>query len=55
MPIHRRHDSEGPYYQDGDSGKKFHYKPKNKRSRASAYGRARKQQKARKANQRRRG
>ena len=46
MPIHRRKDSEGPYYQWGDSGKKYHYEAGNEKSRKAAKAKAEKQAQA---------
>ncbi len=43
MPVHRGADSEGPYYQWGDSGTKYHYKPGDRASRDAAKRRATKQ------------
>ena len=43
MPVHRGKDSDGPYYQWGDSGKKYRYKSGNKSSRESAKSKAKKQ------------
>lgn len=42
MPIHRKRDSKGPYYQYG-SRKKYYYKSGNKRSREIAYKKAHRQ------------
>jgi hypothetical protein len=36
MPVRRRQDSQGPYYQWGDSGKKYRYRPGDKGSRDRA-------------------
>lgn len=36
MPVHRGEDKEGPYYQWGDSGKKYHYESGDKASRKKA-------------------
>jgi len=44
MPIKRSVDSKGVYYRWGESGKKYYYKPGNKRSRNIAYNKARKQE-----------
>lgn len=49
MPVHRREDSKGPYYQWGDSGKKYHYEAGNKQSRESARKKAEKQGRAARA------
>lgn len=43
MPVRRSKDGEGPYYQWGDSGKKYHYEPGNARSRRLAKDKATKQ------------
>lgn len=43
MPIHRKTDSKGPYYQWGNSGKKYYYKSGSKRSRETAIDKAKKQ------------
>lgn len=43
MPIHRRVNKEGTYYQWGNSGKKYYYQPKNKKSRTIAYNKAARQ------------
>ena len=49
MPVRRGEDSQGPYYQWGKSGKKYHYKKGDKRSRKSAKAKAKKQGRAIKA------
>ena len=36
MPVRRRHDSKGPYYQWGDYGRKYRYSPGDKASRDRA-------------------
>jgi hypothetical protein len=36
MPVRRRQDSKGPYYQWGDSGRKYRYTPGNASSRNRA-------------------
>lgn len=46
MPIHRKKDSHGTYYQWGNSGKKYYYKTGNKKSRENAFKKARMQEKA---------
>lgn len=46
MPIYRRKDSNGPYYQWGNSGKKYYYTPNNKSSRELARKKAVKQAQA---------
>lgn len=43
MPVSRGKDSKGPYYQWGDSGKKYYYESGDKSSRDRAKERARKQ------------
>ena len=43
MPVHRGRDSDGPYYQWGDSGKKYRYESGNKESREAAKKKAKKQ------------
>jgi hypothetical protein len=43
MPVKRGQDKQGPYYQWGDSGKKYHYTPGDKRSRDRAKEQASKQ------------
>jgi hypothetical protein len=43
MPINRRQDKNGPFYQYGDTGHKYYYIPNNKRSREIAYEKCRKQ------------
>ncbi|MFZ0012941.1 MAG: hypothetical protein WAL25_02385 [Acidimicrobiia bacterium] len=49
MPVHRSKDSDGPYYQWGDSGKKYHYEAGNKSSREEAKQKAQRQGKAARA------
>jgi len=46
MPVHRRKDSKGPYYQWGDSGKKYHYESGNNQPRQRAKEKAKKQGRA---------
>lgn len=46
MPVHRGRDGEGPYYQWGDSGKRYRYEPGDKESRDKARERAEKQGRA---------
>lgn len=53
MPINRGKDKRGPFYRFGRSGKKYHYTPGNKRSRATAKSKAKRQAKAIKARSRR--
>jgi hypothetical protein len=36
MPVRRRKDAQGPYYQWGDHGKKYRYKPGDKAGRERA-------------------
>lgn len=49
MPVHRGKDSKGPYYQWGDSGKKYHYTAGNEESRGRAKNKANKQGQAARA------
>lgn len=49
MPVRRGKDSEGPYYQWGKSGKKYHYESGNKSSRSKAKNEAERQGKAARA------
>lgn len=49
MPVHRSKDGDGPYYQWGDSGKKYHYEAGNEESREAAKERAKKQGRAARA------
>lgn len=49
MPVHRGKDSQGPYYQWGDSGKKYHYESGDQQSRNQAKRRAAKQGQAARA------
>ena len=46
MPVHRRTDSKGTYYQWGGSGKKYYYTSGNARSRTVAKNKAAKQGRA---------
>ncbi len=46
MPVTRKQDSQGPYYQWGESGKKYHYEAGNKKSREKARDKATKQGRA---------
>lgn len=46
MPVRRKRDSKGPYYQWGKSGKKFYYKAGNESSRKRALKKAKEQAKA---------
>ena len=43
MPVQRSKDGKGPYYQWGDSGKKYHYEAGNKESREAAKRKATRQ------------
>lgn len=43
MPVHRGKDGDGPYYQWGDAGKKYHYPAGDKKSRETAKDKATKQ------------
>jgi hypothetical protein len=49
MPVQRKKDSQGPYYQWGDSGKKYHYEAGNTASRERAKNKATKQGQAARA------
>jgi hypothetical protein len=49
MPVHRSKDGGGPYYQWGDSGKKYHYESGNPKSREVAKEKAAKQGQAARA------
>ena len=40
MPIHHSYDAEGPYYQFGDSGERYHYKAGNLASEKHAHDKA---------------
>ena len=46
MPVKRGEDKKSPYYQWGDSGKKYRYISGNERSRQKAYKKALKQGRA---------
>lgn len=46
MPVRRRRDSRGPYYQWGERGKKYHYQSGNKVSRVKAKEKAKRQARA---------
>lgn len=50
MPVERGKDKDGPYYQWGESGKKYHYEAGNTDSRNRAKSKAEKQGQAIKAN-----
>lgn len=43
MPVQRGQDSQGPYYQWGDSGAKYRYQPGDEPSRERAKAKAQKQ------------
>lgn len=43
MPVQRKKDGDGPYYQWGDSGKKYHYEAGDDASRKKAKKKAEKQ------------
>lgn len=49
MPVRRGKDGDGPYYQWGNSGKKYHYESGNKSSREKARDKAERQGKAARA------
>lgn len=49
MPVNRGKDSSGPYYQWGDSGKKYHYESGNRQSREDAKRKAERQGRAARA------
>jgi hypothetical protein len=49
MPVDRGHDSKGPYYRWGGSGKKYRYTAGNKRSREMARDKATRQGQAARA------
>ena len=49
MPVKRGKDGKGPYYQWGDSGKKYHYEPGIEDSREKAKDKATKQGRAARA------
>lgn len=46
MPVHRSKDGKGPYYQWGESGKKYHYESGDEESRKRAKAKAEKQGRA---------
>jgi hypothetical protein len=46
VPVHRRKDKDGPYYQWGDSGAKYHYEAGNEKSRETAKAKAQRQGRA---------
>ncbi len=43
MPVKRKQDTKGPYYQWGNHGKKYRYKPNNPISRQKAKEKAKRQ------------
>jgi hypothetical protein len=49
MPVHRSKDGKGPYYQWGESGKKYHYEAGDAQSRERAKEKAEKQGRAARA------
>jgi len=49
MPVHRGKDADGPFYQWGDSGKKYHYESGDSRSREAAKEKATRQARAARA------
>lgn len=49
MPVHRGKDGQGPYYQWGEHGKKYHYESGNKDSRDAAKAKAQRQGRAARA------
>jgi hypothetical protein len=49
MPVHRSKDSDGPYYQWGESGKKYRYEAGNEKSRKKAKEKAKRQGRAARA------
>lgn len=55
MPIYRKHNAKGSYYQYGKTGKKYYYIPSNNRSRINAKKKAIKQMIAIEYSQKRRG
>ena len=46
MPVHRSKDGKGPYYQWGESGKKYHYEAGNAKDREAAKRKAERQGRA---------
>lgn len=46
MPVHRSKDGTGPYYQWGESGKKYHYTAGDEESRKKAKEKAERQGRA---------
>lgn len=49
MPVRRREDTKGPYYQWGDNGKKYRYTAGDKSSRSTAKHKAERQGRAARA------
>lgn len=49
MPVQRSEDSKGPYYQWGDSGKKYRYEAGDRKSRERAKAKAERQGRAARA------
>ncbi|HEX6312474.1 MAG TPA: hypothetical protein VF152_12735 [Acidimicrobiia bacterium] len=49
MPVQRGRDRDGPYYQWGDSGKRYHYSSGDARSRSRAKQQATRQGRAARA------
>jgi hypothetical protein len=49
VPVRRRRDGNGPYYQWGESGKKYHYQAGDQSSREAAKKKAEKQGRAARA------
>lgn len=49
VPVRRGKDSKGPYYQWGDSGKRYYYTAGDKGSRSTAKSKAEKQGRATRA------
>jgi hypothetical protein len=44
MPVRRKYDMEGPYYQYGNTGAKYRYKPNDLVSRRRAFNKAKLQE-----------
>ena len=55
MPIYRKSDSKGPYYQYGTTGTKYYYTPGNAKSRLNAKKKAIRQMVAISYSEKRRG
>lgn len=49
MPVRRSKDGKGPYYQWGESGKKYHYTAGDEKSREKAKEKAKRQGRAARA------